>query len=289
MKPKFAEIRDRLKFVKSESGQDHDLSIFPDFLIVGPQRTGTTWLHENLIEHPQVFMPLEKEIYYFNNLRTAKWHVGDLPPVSQDLGWYLNFFRPSEQFLEKRNRECQARWGEAYDPYVRGEGTATYSVVLADDPEILRELTTLNPDVKVLTMVRNPIDRAWSHAKKDLAKLQKRPSKDIPDSEWIGFVKHSYQIACGHYGRQHERWRSALKEGNLFVGRFDEISRDPVGLLTRAYSFLGIRADAKYAGAHAKELVNPTETASIPPAVREVLDSIYRDEVTRLRSLGMID
>lgn len=50
---------------------------FPDFLLIGPQRTGTTWLHRNLILHPDIYMPPEKELYYFNNLIEVK-KEGDL-------------------------------------------------------------------------------------------------------------------------------------------------------------------------------------------------------------------
>ena len=41
---------------------------FPDFMILGPQRTGTTWLQRYLIQHPDVFMPHLKELYFFNYL-----------------------------------------------------------------------------------------------------------------------------------------------------------------------------------------------------------------------------
>ncbi|HIE71114.1 MAG TPA: hypothetical protein EYP98_13585, partial [Planctomycetes bacterium] len=59
MKPQFRDVRDRLRYVGMER-EDYDLSKFPDFLIIGPQRTGTTWLHENLWQHPQVFIPWDK-------------------------------------------------------------------------------------------------------------------------------------------------------------------------------------------------------------------------------------
>ena len=39
---------------------------FPDFLGIGAQKAGTTWLHENLRRHPELFLPEEKELHYFD-------------------------------------------------------------------------------------------------------------------------------------------------------------------------------------------------------------------------------
>ena len=73
------------------SRRDLSLASFPDFLIVGPQRTGTTWLHANLREHQEIFLAEPKEIFFFNRLKTP-----DHPKFeSNDLSWYLKFFRDS--------------------------------------------------------------------------------------------------------------------------------------------------------------------------------------------------
>lgn len=276
-----------MKFAHAAS--DVDLGTFPDFLIIGPQRTGTTWLHENLTRHPQVFMPQKKEIYYFNNLRTSAYHPAGQPAVETGLEWYLNHFQPTDEFLAQRNRECQSSWQEDYTIAVRGEATATYAVALAQDPELLQELLTLNPNIKVMTMVRNPIDRAWSHAKKDLVKHAGRKPEQVTSQQWVDFVSNNYQVACGHYQSHAQKWRSVLKEGNYFVGRFDDIQKTPHALLQSAFEFLGIRSDRKYIGPKATERVNPTGRADIPKAVQLVLDDLYADEVARLRSEGMID
>jgi hypothetical protein len=65
-----------------------NLRRFPDFLIAGPQRTGTTWLHAQLRFHPQIFLSEPKEIFFFSRLadqRNPKFQ-------SDDLVWYLRFF-----------------------------------------------------------------------------------------------------------------------------------------------------------------------------------------------------
>jgi hypothetical protein len=62
-------VRARLRFVRARG--DEDLSRFPDFLIIGPQRTGTTWLHAHLRFHPQIFLSEPKELYFFSSRQSA--------------------------------------------------------------------------------------------------------------------------------------------------------------------------------------------------------------------------
>lgn len=52
----------------SLSHKKTNLNIFPDFLIIGPQRTGTSWLAENLRSHPQIFFTRPKELFFFDLL-----------------------------------------------------------------------------------------------------------------------------------------------------------------------------------------------------------------------------
>lgn len=283
-KPRFRNVRERLRFVRTARA-DYDLRFFPDFMIIGPQRTGTTWLHANLVEHPQVFMPGQKELYYFNNLRGGR-HPSGLPPVEAELGWYLDFFRPAREFLKMRNKECRRRFGVRYRPKVLGEATASYAAAL--DSELIREILVLNPDVKILTMVRDPIERAWSHAKKDLSQLTNRAVEEVREEEWIKFFEHPYQVRCGRYSEFHSRWRSLVKPGHFFVGRFVDLNDDPVGLLMRTCEFLGIEAHEKYAGEQTRLRFNPTESASIPPALRARLEELFGKEVAALRTAGMI-
>jgi hypothetical protein len=49
---------------------------FPDFLIIGAQKAGTTWLHRNIQTHPQIWMPKEKELHYFDEKLGAKTSLG---------------------------------------------------------------------------------------------------------------------------------------------------------------------------------------------------------------------
>jgi hypothetical protein len=73
----------------------------------------------------------------------------------------------------------------------------------------------------------------------------------------------------------------------LFVGRYDDLITDPVGLLQRIFAFLGVRAEQRYASEVARWRINPGEDAAIPPDLRCELDRLFADELERLAHLGV--
>lgn len=285
MKPHFKHIKSRLKLV-TLTREDYDLSSFPDFLIIGPQRTGTTWLHGNLVEHPEIFMPTEKELYYFNSLKDPSTHPARWGEVSSDLDWYLDFFTPSQALREELEQQCLERFNEPYRPSMVGEGTATYAAGLSGD--VIDEILVLNPDIKIITMVRDPVQRAWSHAKKDLSKLAGRAQDTIPESEWIEFFSRWYQVRCGHPSHYMPLWKDRVPEDNLFIGRFIDVGERPGELLQSVYRFLGISDDIKYVGESAQRRINPTDNSEIPPNLKEHLDELFSAEVQLLHDHGLI-
>ena len=112
--------------------------ILPDFLILGAQKSGTTSLHKYLSTHPTVVPPLHKEVHYFD---------ANYP----DLDWYRGHF--------------PAVWQVALRKYLKGQKTVTgeaspYYIFYPHAPARVRQ--TL-PDVKLIVLLRNPVDRAYSH------------------------------------------------------------------------------------------------------------------------------
>jgi hypothetical protein len=273
-------VRRQLNYVHV-GDPDLDLGRFPDFLIVGPQRTGTTWLHAQLRYHPQILLSEPKELFFFSRLKTPNHPKYQ----SSDLAWYLRFFRdPSWVFLAKM-AICLWRYREPYWPRVRGEATASYAVL---DGDVIDEIVALNPHIKILLMIRDPVQRAWSHAKKDLVRNRKRRFEDVKEAEFLEFFGDDYQRHCARYVEHIERWSVRLQDAHLFVGLFDDIARRPEELLRDVMSFLGVRCEARYIPADVRQSVNPTEGSRIPPNYRAHLEDILKDEIVGLRErLGL--
>ncbi|MFT4572557.1 MAG: hypothetical protein ACI8TX_001242 [Hyphomicrobiaceae bacterium] len=265
------ETRQRLRYVKAD---DPRLSLdrFPDFFIVGPQRTGTTWLHANLRWHPEIFMAEPKEIFFFNRLSERKHPKF----VTNDLGWYLRFFRPSPALWVYEHLMALQHHGRIYRPRVRGEASASYAAM---SDELIAELAVLGPKSRILMMVRDPVERAWSHAKKDLVRNRDRKMEDVSDAEWQAFFSDPYQLRCAHASRMLEHWRAHFPAQQVLAARYNDVSERPESLLTETMTFLGVSSGPRYIGALARETVNPTPESRIPEKHRAFLEEILDDAV----------
>ena len=105
----------------------------PDFIVVGAQRAGTTWLHNCLSEHPQVSLPEEKELHFFDN----ESHDWIHPP-------YWQYHRCC------RHSHPGQLWGDATP------------ITMWWDPAPAR-IWRYNPSIRLVVCLRNPISRAYSH------------------------------------------------------------------------------------------------------------------------------
>ena len=111
--------------------------VLPNYLILGVHKSGTSSLYYNLIKHPNVLPAAVKEIHYFN------LYYGST-------GWYRANF-PTKKEMEKitsKNQTCRI-----------GESTPQYLF----HPLVPQRVKALIPDAKFLVVLRNPIDRAFSH------------------------------------------------------------------------------------------------------------------------------
>ena len=100
----------------------------PSFLGIGAQKSGTTWLHARLREHPSLFLPAEKELHYFD--------------------W--NFHRPLHGYAR--------RFADAGDR-LPGEITPGYGML---SPDRISFVARVLPGVRLIYLMRDPVERAWS-------------------------------------------------------------------------------------------------------------------------------
>ena len=270
-----AEARQRLKYVKVGDGTV-SLRDFPDFLLLGPQRTGTSWVYHKMRFHPEILWSQEKEIFFFSQLK------GPANPMfrSAELSWYLAHFRDDFALKLAKNLASLRATGHLYRPLIRGEATASYAVM---DTDLIDEVVTLNPDIRAILMIRNPIERAWSHAKKDLVRDPKRPYEEVDASEFRDFFSSDYMRRCARYVDNYDDWSARLKPDHLFVGRFDDIKARPTEFLADICRFLGVRSDRKVLGRHLDRPVNPTSVDPVPEEHRRFLEELHAEDIEKLK------
>ena len=148
--------------------------MFPDFLGIGAQKSGTTWLYQNLAAHPQIWMPPVKELHYLdhkpqslpvrlvsrkNFLRKAKVHLRQnliatlKGEPDADLDWAMRYC------LGRRTDEWYGALFPKIEGKISGEVCPGYARVGLVDVEHVHRLM---PNAKVIYLIRNPVERAWS-------------------------------------------------------------------------------------------------------------------------------
>lgn len=266
--------RARLHYVHVAPGSV-SLRDFPDFLVAGPQRTGTTWIHENLRDHPDILWPRLKEIFFFSRLAQPD----DPKFQSADLDWYLSKFRDPVWIRATKILLSLRSSRRLYRPKVRGEATASYAAMA---PELIDEVVTLNPELRVVLMVRDPVERAWSHAKKDLVRNRGRRFEDVSEREFDEFFRDPYQLRCAQYAENIANWSARLTAGHLYVGRFDDVTARPALLLAELCRFLGVRSESRFLGRAVHRPVNPTPPEPVPARYRAMLTELLSRDIASL-------
>jgi len=241
----------------------------PDFVGVGVQRAGTTWLAFVLAQHPEVLIT-KKEIDFF----VRKFRKG--------YRWYHNWFRNKNGRMageitpnyiisprpDSTHKEFYPKWNP------RRKLLFWQKKLSARD-----ELKTHYPGIRVFAIFRNPVDRAWSYYwfwKRRKNKLGKRviPFERMwaDDGRWIK--------TQGLYAHHLSYWREVFPDFGIFF--YDDIQKDPVGLVKAVYRFIGV--DDNFIP-ETNRWVNKGKYEPMPPAIREMLVDFYREQILKFSAM----
>jgi hypothetical protein len=211
------------------------IRLLPDFLIIGAQRCGTTSLYNYLARHPSVGpLVLEKGAHYFST------------NYDNGLGWYRSHFP-----MRWRARAAQ-RSGR---PFVTGEGSPYYVF----HPLAPQRVAETLPNVRLLLMIRDPVERAYSQYRHEMARgfehlptfeeaigaeperLAGEHERLVADPHYrsLEHQHHSY-LARGRYLDQILAWRAWFPAEQMLVVRSEDFFADPQASYDRALAFLGL-------------------------------------------------
>jgi hypothetical protein len=247
--------------------------MLPGFLIVGAQRCGTTTMYHALSQHPQVLKPiLHKGVHYFDE------------SYGRGIGWYRGHFP-----LRARARRAAGPGGAAGMTF---ESSPYYMFHPLAAQRIARDL----PGVKLIVLVRDPVERAYSaHAHESARGYEREPFEralELEPSRLAGeaarmvadptYASHSYQHhayrARGRYIEQLERLGELVGRGRIHVVDSAAFWADPEPSFRALLDFLGL----PHYGGIAFERHNARSRSPMADSVRKELREHFRPYDERL-------
>jgi hypothetical protein len=225
----------------------------PDFLGIGAQKAATTWLYRNLERHPGIWLhPEVKEFHYFDDrddlLTQSLWRKvrGDTRADTRwrrrmrrrlrqarlrGLGWEARFFlrRPSDEWYLSLFEPAGER--------VAGDITPSYLPLT--EPEI-RHVHSLLPELRLVMMVRHPVERIWSAMAYFRAQGRGRTWEAVPREKVFRFLDSDNVRGMTDYVAALDRWSGVFGEDRLFVGFTDDVTHHPARLVEEVQRFLGV-------------------------------------------------
>jgi hypothetical protein len=263
--------------------------MLPSFLIIGAQRAGTTSLFAYVGRHPDVELPRDadaslhwvKELHFFDD---NYWRGTD---------WYRAFFplvlRQRAARLRGRNLVC-------------GEATPYYLF----HPAVPERVAATLPDVRLIALLRNPVERAYSHYQHSrklkveklsfeeaveaeaarIGGLEEELKKDQPGTTAKGHRAHHHHLHRAYvtrslYADQLERWLEHFPREQLLVVRSEDFLVQPDETFAQVFGFLGVRPWK----VPSYEARNVGSYAPIDPEFRARLEARFAEPNARLSEL----
>lgn len=231
------------------------------FLICGAQKAGTSALHAYLHEHPDICMSRRKELHYFDQDCFFE-------QPKQDYSYYHKQFAPEPQHK------------------IIGEATPSY-MYWRDAP---RRISEYNPTIKLIVILRNPIDRAYSHwnmerlrGQEDLSfwdainREQERCRSDHPKQHRL----YSYTDR-GFYTVQLNRIFSCFPKNQVLLLKYEDLEYSPTQTLSKICRFLGVGAPTKQSERSVNVL---SYKKAMSERERDFLRRLYQSEIAKLERM----
>lgn len=239
--------------------------VLPDFLIIGTMKGGTTSLYNYLVQHPNVLPAAKKEVHFFDwDFQKGIEHYRSQFPTSIYKNMLQLFYRRA---------------------FICGEASPYYFF----HPHVARRVAHTIPMVKLIAILRNPVDRAYSHywywkraniehlsfedaLKSEPERLRGEREKMLADETYDSYNYGYYSyLARGRYIEQLELWGSYFSREQFLILSSEELYANPSKTIGRVADFLNLACwNLKKYSAH-----NSGKYSKMAPETREYLQSYF--------------
>lgn len=247
----------------------------PSFIIIGAQRSGTTSLYNYLTNHPGILYAGKKEIHYYD--------------INYELGksWYQNLFPAFKLKYFKRIIHGKK--------VISGEASPYYLLHPLVPERIYKDF----PSIKLIVILRDPVDRAFSHYNlmKDKG-IEKYSFEEAISKEAIrlaeeydqfiinkSYKSYNYQnfsyLKRGCYAEQLEQWFKYFPRNQFYILKSEDLFLDPVLYMSKIFNFLGVESYNMYD----YPIFNQKDSFCMNMKTRKYLEEYYKPHNEKLSAL----
>jgi hypothetical protein len=210
----------------------------PDFLCIGAHKAGTTWLYQQLDSHPDFWMPPVKELHYFDQLSRVQRAGHPRCRDERD----RRFLERLESLSAEPGIDLE-NYGRLFEPKASlfsGDISPNYSTL---SKEVIRLVAGNFPNLKVIFLARDPVERFWSHLSMEVhyRQIERFDATDINEVNRNlsrrGMLLRSYPSAVV------ARWKRYVGPERFGVYFFDDLQSNPAELRHSILRFLGADPD----------------------------------------------
>lgn len=270
----------------------------PRFLGIGAQKAATTWLEHCLRKHPAIWLPPRKELHYFDARGDGWWAAHRIfgprsamrrlrrelaPRLRADirfldvegLRWDLSYYfgrRTDAWYLSLFPRNSGS---------ISGEITPAYSILAESE---VAHVHRLLPDVKLIFLMRDPIDRSWSQIRMDLAVKGQR-IEELPLEDLLAIARSDTVAQRSDYRRTLRNWERHYPENRFFIRFLEDVRDEPERVLEELFVFLGVDRSVTMEADLLERRVHVGRTAgTIPRQLARELARLHLDSIRAMES-----
>lgn len=246
----------------------------PNFICIGAPKAATTWLHNRLNMHPEVFLPKDKELHFFDEPYQSKSSVKTKGSVF--FGKHKKYDLLNESHWKWYRLQFEKGAGK-----IKGDITPTYARISS---ERISKIYSNLPNIKIIYIVRNPIERAWSGASYFLHRWYGKNMQNIGDKgQLLEWVMNEERLDHGLYMEKIMRWGSVYPKKQIKYIFYDDICVEPDEVLNSICEY--INADASLLGdkkEHGKKVNTAYPKHKMPDFIHQALLEYYENEIDAL-------
>ena len=271
------------------------------FLSVGAMKAGTTWLYEQLKEHPNIYFTPQKEIHYFANKAGIEKQLNhrnrllELKPILEksasanpefisdnidELYWYINYAKA---------KEISNDWYESlFSLNINKKYCADFSNLYCQmDGNGWNNVFEVAKNVKVIYTLRDPLSRLWSHYKFHMKWINREnEALELCFEEFKELLNEHWFWVNAEYVRNYTLLKENLNKDELMLLYFEDFRENPIKILHNIQDFLGIEKTTPTEEELVKK-INITKNFELPDEWRSYMQKKLSHEVIQLKEFGV--